>query len=168
MKKTIFKLDEELSIMILSGIAMLFSFLSTYSPIGGLVSFVFVFLKSFIFFIVPFIIYMLEKHSLRLKKVASIYSGYFIIDLIATIFVSISFVNGMVPLLLKTIFDLINLIILLSSLFIFVEQLLLYSDIESKVYSNTIMYVVYLLGNFVSYPFISFVNKKINKKSSQD
>lgn len=167
MDKTILRLNKEISIIILSGIAILFAFLSDYSPIYNLISFMLVFIKSIVFVVVPLIIYVLEKNSIELKKVAGIYTSYFIINLFATIVASISIVHGEVSFVIKVLFDFINLIILLSSLFIFIEQILNYAEIKNKVYSATIMKIVYLVANFVSYPFLLFINKKIdNDKDS--
>jgi len=167
-KNTILKLNTEMSIVILSGVVMLFSFISGYSSITSLVSFLLVFVKSFVFLIVPLLLYVLEKQNLEFKKVAGIYTSYFIINLFVTIIVSISFVNGVVPIIFKSLFDFVNLIILLSSLFILIEQILNYADVKSKVYSNAIMRIVYLVGNFISYPFLSFINKQIKDKSSDE
>ena len=66
------------------------------------------------------------------------------------------------------LFDFVNLVILLSSLFILIEQTLQYAQIKNKVYSNTVMKTVYLVANFVSYPFLMFINKKINKDSEKE
>jgi hypothetical protein len=162
-EKTFLRLNREISIMILSGVVILFSFLSGYSPITNFISFLFVFIKSFLFLIIPLLFYILEKKDMELKKVAGIYASYFIIDLFITIITSVSVVNGVIPGIWKTLFDLVNLIILLSSLFILIEQILLYSDIRSKVYSNTIMKIVYFVGNTIAYPFLAFINKRINK-----
>ena len=167
MNKTILKLDLELSIMILSLISMLFSFLTNYVYITSVTSFLYMLIKSFIFIIVPLIVYILEKRNLEFKKIAGIYTSYFIISMIVTLITSISVVNGHVPLILKGFFDGVNLLILLTSLFILIEQVLIYSDINSKIYSNTIMKIVYLIGNFVSYPFLAFIDKK-NKKNDKD
>jgi len=167
-KNTILKLNTEMSIVILSGVVMLFSFISGYSSITSLVSFLLVFVKSFVFLIVPLLLYVLEKQNLEFKKVTGFYNSYFIINLFVTIIVSISFVNGVVPIIFKSLFDFVNLIILLSSLFILIEQILNYADVKSKVYSNAIMRIVYLVGNFISYPFLSFINKQIKDKSSDE
>ena len=168
MEKTFLRLDKEVSIMILSGVSILFTFLSAYSPITNLVSFCFLFVKSFIFLVVPLIFYILEKRSMDFKKVAGIYTSYFIIDLFLAILVSISMVNGDASSVLKTLFDFVNLVILLSGLFIFIEQVLEYGGIRSKVYSNTIMKLVYSVSNFVSYPFLNFINRKVNKKDKEE
>lgn len=165
MEKTIFRLDKEISIMILSGITILFSFLSSYSQISNLISFLFFFLKSFVFIVVPLLVYILEKNCLSLKKVAGIYTSYFIINLFVTIIASISII---VPIMFTTLSDLVNLIILLSSLFIFIEQVLEYSDIKNKMYSKMIMKLIYLMGDFVAYPFLSFINRKMNKEDKRD
>lgn len=164
MKKTSLRLNEEFSIMILSLLSMLFSFLSSYSPIGSLISFLFVFFKSFIFIVVPLLFYIIEKECGEFKKIAGVYASYFIINLFITIIVSISMVNGITVQLWKTLFDLVNLIILLSSLSVFVEKVLDYSGIKSKVYSNIIMRAIYFVGDLVSYPFLIFINNKIIKK----
>ncbi len=163
MEKTILKLNKEISIIILSGICMLFSFLSMYMPITSLVSFLLVMVKCFIFVFVPLILYILEKNNYEFKKVAGIYSSYFIINFFVTIITSISMVNGIIPIVWKTLFDIVNLIILLSCLFILIENVLEYGDVKSVVYSNTIMKVVYVIGNFISYPFLTYVNKKLCK-----
>lgn len=168
MEKTVLRLSKEISIMIISGIAMLFSLLSSYSPIISFISFLLVFVRSFIFLIVPLLFYILEKDNREFKKVAGIYTSYFIINLFITIIVSVSIVNGLIPTLWKSLFDLVNLVILLSALFIFIEQVLEYSNIKSKTYSLTIMNIVYLVGNFLSYPFLMFINKQINKKDNDE
>lgn len=164
MEKTIFRLDKEISIMILSAITILFSFLSSYSTISNLFSFISVLLKSLIFVIIPLIIYVLEKNSLSLKKIAGIYAGYFIINLFVTIGISFSFINNSIYMLFKMLFDLVNLFILLSALFILIEQALNYSGVKSKIYSDIIMKFVYLIGTFVSNPFLIYINKKLKKK----
>ena len=164
MEKTVLRLNKEVSIMILSSIAILSTFLSSYSPIISLVSFLFVFIKAFIFLIIPLLIYLLEKNNIEFKKVAGIYTSYFTINLFVTIITSVSVVNGVIPGIWKLLFDLVNLVALLSALSILIEQILIYSSIESKVYSFTIMKFVYLIGNFISYPFLKFINKQINKK----
>ena len=168
MEKTILRLNKEVSIIILSCLVMIFTFMNYCSYITSFVSFLFVVLKTFIFIIVPLFIYVLEKQSGKFKKIAGVYTSYFIINLFVTIIASISMVNGVVPGLWKNLFDFVNLIILLSSLFILIEQILEYSGINSKVYSNTIMSLVYLVGNFISYPFLAFINKKIDKKEDSD
>lgn len=163
MNKTVLRLDLELSIMILSIISMLFSFLTSYVSITNFTSFLYVIIKSMVFIIVPLTLYILEKRNLDFKRIAGIYASYFIISMIITLITSISVINGNVSLILKGIFDTVNLVILLTSLFILIEQIFVYSNINSKVYSNTIMKVVYLIGNFVSYPFLVFIDKKSKK-----
>ncbi len=164
MNKTVFRLDREVSIIILSAIVMLFVFLSGYSQAGGLISLLFISIKAIIFVVVPFGVYLLEKNNLEFKKVAAIYTSYFLIDLLVSVFASISIVNGEVLYIWKLLFDFVNLVILLTSLFILIEQVLDYGGIKNKVYSNTIMKVVYLTANFVSYPFIMFFSKKNDNK----
>lgn len=162
MNKTILRLDEEISIIILSCITMFFTFISSYSPVISLISFLFVVVKTIIFVVVPLIFYFLERNNMEFKKIAGIYTSYFIINLIVTIMASISFANGIVSVFWKFLFDLVNLVILLSSLFILGEKLLAYGKIKNKVYTNTIMKIVYLVANFISYPFLLFINKKSN------
>lgn len=164
MGKTFLKLDKEISIIILSIVTMLFAFISAYGPINNLVSFLFVLIKSLIFIIVPLIVYLAEKNELTFKKIGGIYASYFIVNLFVTIIASISVVNGVTLKIWQILFDLVNLVILLSSLFILIEQVLDYAQIKNKVYSNTIMKIVYLVANFVSYPFLLFISKKINKQ----
>lgn len=163
MEKTILKLNKEISVIILSSICILFSFLSMYMAITSFVSFLLVGIKCCIFLIVPLILYVFEKNNYEFKKVAGIYSSYFIINLFVTVITSISIVNGVVPAVWKILFDIVNLMILLSSLFILIESVLEYAEIKSVIYSNTIMRLVYLIGNFVSYPFLAYINKKINR-----
>lgn len=158
MEKTFLGLNKSISIMALSVICLFFTFVSSYGSITNAVSFLFLFAKSLIFIAVPFLSYFLEKTDLEFKKVSAIYAAYFIINFICTLMVSIFTVS-----LFKFIFDLINLIILVSCLAIFIEYILSYSDNESKIYNNTVMRLVYLIGNFVSYPFINFFNKKSGK-----
>ena len=77
-----------------------------------------------------------------------------------TVVTSISIVNGIVPVVWQFLFSLVNLVILLTSLFILIENVLEYAQIKNKVYTNTIMKIVYIVANFVSYPFLLFINKK--------
>lgn len=168
MNKTFLKLEEELSIIFLSLIVMLFTFISNYSPINNIVSFLFVLVKSSIFIIVPLIVYLIEKSKMNFKKIGGIYASYFIINLFITVITSFSFVNGTFVKVWTMLFDFVNLVILLSSLFILIEQTLEYAQIKNKVYSNTVMKIVYLVANFVSYPFLMFINKKINKDSEKE
>ena len=163
MKNTILRLSGEISIIILSGLVMLFSLMSDYSLINNTVSFLFVISKSLVFIIVPLSIYILEKENIEFKKVAGIYTSYFIINSFITIITSLSIVNDLVPIFWKMLFDLINLIVLLSSLLILIEQTLIYNGVKNKIYSNTIMKIVYIVGDFVSYPFLIFIDKKIKK-----
>lgn len=163
MNKTILRLDLELSIMILSIISMLFSFLTSYVSITNFTSFLYAIIKSLVFVVVPLTLYILERENLQFKRIAGIYTSYFIISMIVTLVTSISVINGNVSLILKGVFDIVNLIILLTSLFILIEQVFVYSNINTKVYNNTIMKVVYLIGNFVSYPFLAFIDKKSKK-----
>ena len=81
MNKTILRLDLELSIMILSIISMLFSFLTSYVYITNFTSFLYVLIKSLVFVIVPLILYILERRSLEFKRIAGIYTSYFIISI---------------------------------------------------------------------------------------
>ena len=66
----------------------------------------------------------------------------------------------------QILFDFVNLVILLTSLFIIIEQFLELAKIKNKVYVNTVMRIVYLVANFVSYPLLVFINKKVNKKDN--
>ena len=166
MGKTCLRLDKELSVIVLSMIAILFTFLADYAPITNLVSFVFVFIKSSIFVVVPLIFYLIEKKEYEFKKIAGIYTSYFIINLVITVVVSVSFVNGVTSKIWQFMFDLVNLCILLSGLCILIEQLLIYGEIKNKVYTNTIMKIVYSIANFVSYPFLMFINKKTNREDN--
>ena len=132
------------------------------------ISFLFVLIKSLIFIIVPLMVYLIEKNEIKFKKVGGIYASYFIVNLFVTIIVSFSFINGDFVKTWVVLFDFVNLFILLSSLFILIEQILLYAQIKNKVYSKTIMKIVYLVANFVSYPFLSIVDKKINKHNDEE
>ena len=163
MEKTVLKLNKEISIVILSGVCMLFSFFSIYMPITSFVSFLLVAVKCVVFVFIPLIFYIFEHNCLKFKKVAGIYSSYFIINLFVTLISSVSIVNGVIPLVWQTLFDVVNLMILLSCLFILIENVLEYGGIKSVIYSNTIMKVVYLVGNCISYPFLAYINKKFNK-----
>lgn len=165
MNRTFFKLEEEISIIILSLISIFFTFISGYSPINNLISFLFILVKSVIFIIVPLIVYLIEKNQMNFKKIGGIYASYFIVNLFVTVVVSFSFVNGAFVKMWVILFDFVNLVILLSSVFILIEYVLEYSGIKNKVYSNIVMKTVYLVANFVSYPFLLFINKKINKNS---
>lgn len=167
MNKTILKLDLELSIMLLSIIAMFFSFLTSYTYINNFTSFIYVLVKSLVFIMVFLVMYILEKENLEFKRIAGIYTSYFIISMVITFITSISIVGENVSVVFKGIFDLINLIILLSSLFILIEQVFYYSGINARVYKNSIMKVVYLIGNFISYPFLAFIDKKSNKNDKE-
>lgn len=159
MEKTILGLNKQLSIMILSIVCMFFTFVSGYSNINNIVSFLLILVKSLIFIAVPFLFYTFEKKELEFKKIAGIYTAYFIINFLSIIFVSIVTIG-----IFKFIFDLVNLIILISCLAIFIEYILSYSGNDNKIYSNTVMKIVYLVGNFISYPFINFINKTSGKE----
>ena len=158
MEKTILGLNRQVSIIILSVVCMFFTFVSGYSNITNIVAFLLISIKSIIFIAVPFLFYTLEKKELEFKKIAGIYMAYFIINFFSTILVSIVTIG-----IFKFIFDLVNLIILISCLAIFIEYILSYSGNDNKIYNNTVMRIVYLLGNFISYPFINFINKKSGK-----
>lgn len=158
MEKTILGLNRQVSIIILSGVCMFFTFVSGYSNITNIVAFLLISIKSIIFIAVPFLFYILEKKELEFKKIAGIYMAYFIINFFSTILVSIVTIG-----IFKLIFDLVNLIILISCLAIFIEYILSYSGNDNKIYNNTVMRIVYLVGNFISYPFINFINKKSGK-----
>ena len=165
MNKTILGLDERISIIILSAIGMLFTFIGGYGTINSLVSFLFILIKCVVFVVIPLALYVLEKNNMEFKKVAGIYTSYFIINLVMTVIASISMINGSIAYIWKYLFDLVSLITLLSCLFILIEQVLEYAEIRSKVYKNTIMKIVYLVGNFISYPFLNYINKKSENKN---
>jgi len=166
-EKTFLRLNKELSIMILSLTIIIFTFISDYKPINNFISSLFIFIKAFIFVIVPFSCYFLEKSNDNFKKVAGIYTSYFIINLFITIVISFSFVNGVVPVIFDSLFNFVNLFILLTALFVFIEQLLVYNDISSKLYTISIMSIVYKLGEIISYPFLLFFNKQLYKKNDK-
>ena len=161
MEKRFLKLSEELIVMFLSGMVILFSFFYDNDMPGNIISFLLKFIKSSIFFSVPFLLFVLEKRRENIKKVAAIYSSYFAINLLITLF--FSFNNTIIIVFVKIIYDLVNLLILLSGLFIFVDYFLRYNSISSKVYYFSIMKIVYLIGETFSYPFVYFINKKISK-----
>ena len=163
MNYTILRLNKELYIMILSVLVMLFTFISGYGPINNIISFLFVVVKALVFISIPLIIYLLEKNDYDFRKIAGIYTGYFIINLLVTIVCSIFMVGGRITVVCQMIFDLVNLVMLLSALFIFVEQVFSLGQIKNKVYTNTVMKIVYLVANFVSYPFLLFIDKRLHK-----
>lgn len=165
MNKTILGFDERISIIILSAVGMLFTFIGGYGAINSLVSFLFILIKCVVFVVIPLALYVLEKNNMEFKKVAGIYTSYFIINLVMTVIASISMINGSIAYIWKYLFDLVSLITLLSCLFILIEQVLEYAEIRSKVYKNTIMKIVYLVGNFISYPFLNYINKKSENKN---
>ena len=68
MEKTILGLNKQLSIMILSIVCMFFTFVSGYSNINNIVSFLLILVKSLIFIAVPFLFYTFEKKELEFKK----------------------------------------------------------------------------------------------------
>lgn len=166
MNKSILGLNVNLSIIIISGLCALFTFIGGYSQINGIVSFVFVVLKLLVFIVIPLIFYLLEKNALEFKKIAGIYTSYFIINFIITVITSLSITNVVVPFAFKYLYEIVNLFILVSCLLILIDNLFKYNMIESKVYSNMVMKLVYLIGDFISYPFLKFINniKIINKK----
>lgn len=164
MEKTILKLSKNISLIILSCVMILFSLVNNYQQINNSISLVFILTKCALFIAIPFSLYNMEKENFEFKKVAGIYASYSIINLIVTIIYSFSITGGIAFSFTKMIFDLINLIILLTSLLILIEQFLEYNGIKSKLYSNTIMKFVYYLGNMISYPLLSLINKKFKKK----
>lgn len=168
MNKTFLKLDKEISMIVLSMVTILFSFISGYSPVNNVISFLLVLVKSIIFIFIPLAVYILEKEQMEFKKLGGIYASYFIINLFVSVVASVSFVDGVVVSFWAILFDFVNLIILLSGLFILIDNVLEYAQIKNKVYSNTVMKTVYLVANFVSYPFLMFINKKINKDCDEE
>lgn len=160
MNKTIFNIDEKLSIIILSLISLFFSFVSICSPITGLISFLIVLVKSVIFIILPFIIYVMEKNSEKFKNIAGIYLVYFSFNLLIIILASVLHINEFVWLFFKFLFDLFVLLILLTSFFVFIDYVLQYVGIKSRMYS-IIMKMVYVVANCISFPFLRFLDKKI-------
>lgn len=161
MEKSFLKFSEEITIMILSIIVVLFSFFNSNTYNGNIISFLFQFIKSCVFFSVPFFVCFFDNKRENVKKVAAIYSSYFIINLLITILFSFS--NSIILVFVKTVSDLISLMILLSGLLIFIEYFLKYNSIQSKVYNFTVMKIVYLVGETMSYPFLYFINKKVGK-----
>ena len=161
MEKSFLKFSEEITIMILSIIVVLFSFFNSNTYNGNIISFLFQFIKSCVFFSVPFFVSFFDNKRENVKKVAAIYSSYFIINLLITILFSFS--NSIILVFVKTVSDLISLMILLSGLLIFIEYFLKYNSIQSKVYNFTVMKTVYLVGDTISYPFLYFINKKVRK-----
>jgi len=164
MEKTFLGLNKHFSIIILSACSMLFTFVSGYSPISNIISFLLVCIQALVFIAVPLLFYLLEKENMDLKKVAGIYTSYFVISFFVTVIASLSSIDGAASFFLKTLFDLVNLVILLSSIFILAEHVMMNAGVNIKVYSITIMKIVYLLGNVVSAPFIKFINKKSGKE----
>ena len=163
MQKTILNLNRELSIIIISGIAMVFTFLNTFNQISNVISLVFVVLKSLIFLLFPLYLYVVEKEDLKFKKVAGIYTSYFIVALLISIISSMLNTNIVVPQIWDILFGLINLIILLSSILICIEQILNLRNIKSIIYMDYIVKIVYLVGNYISYPFLKLIDKQVNK-----
>lgn len=161
MGKSFLKFSEEITIMILSIIVVLFSFFNSNTYNGNIISFLFQFIKSCVCFSVPFFVCFFDNKRENVKKVAAIYSSYFIINLLITILFSFS--NSIILVFVKTVSDLISLMILLSGLLIFIEYFLKYNSIQSKVYNFTVMKIVYLVGETMSYPFLYFINKKVRK-----
>ena len=161
MEKRFLNLSEELIVMGLSILVIFFSFFCDYDAPSNIISFFIQFIKSCIFFCVPFLFFVLERRRENIKKVAAIYSSYFVINLFFKLF--LSFDNTITIIFIKVICDFINLLILLSGLFIFIDYFLRYNSISSKVYYFSVMKIVYLMGETISYPFVYFINKKILK-----
>ena len=122
MEKTVLKLSKNISIIILSTVMLLFSLVNNYNQINNSISFLFVLTKCGIFMAVPLVVYIIEKHNDEFKKVAGIYTGYAMINIIIVIISSVSINGGVFPQLWRISFDFINLVILLTSLFVFVEK----------------------------------------------
>lgn len=162
MEKSFLRMGEEISVMILSGAVMLFAFLNNYTFNNNIISFILVLIKSIIFVSVPLAFYLFERNCKELKKVAGIYTSYFIVNML--FIVLYSFISIIVPIFTESLFDVINVTVLLSSLLILIEYFMKYNSIESKAYSLAVMKFIYLIGETVSYPFLLFINKRIGKK----
>lgn len=163
MKKTVLGLDEDISIILLSSLVVLFAFISGYQRITNLVSFLFVILKYLVFIMVPLWVYLTEKFNDSLKKIAGIYASYFIISLLCAIVLS-TFVGAVVPYFAKLTYDLINLVISFTSLIVLIHGILQYNQIDNKIYTFIIVKSIYKIGDIVSYPILKFINKYINKQ----
>ena len=64
MNKTILGLDERISIIILSAVGMLFTFIGGYGTINSLVSFLFILIKCVVFVVIHLALYVLEKNNM--------------------------------------------------------------------------------------------------------
>ena len=114
LKRSILGFNENISIIILSSLILLFSIIGGYQLVTNMISFVFVVIKYIVFIIVPLFIYLIENNQVNLKKIAGIYASYFIVNLLLMILSSF-FAGSLVTYFIRLFSDLINLIILLSS-----------------------------------------------------
>ena len=156
MEKTFLGVNKYLTIIILSLLSMFFTFFGNQYVAKNIVSFLLAIIKLLIFALTPLLFYIFEKKNDDVRKIAKIYTSYFIISLVT------GAISLIIPFVFRFLFDLINLTILLSSILIIIEQFLFYNDIHYKMYEG-IMKIVYLLGNFISLPFSNFINKKSGK-----
>lgn len=164
MKKSFLGISVNFTIGLLSLISVFFTFVNKCGGINSIVSFIIVITKALIFVTVPFVFYVMEKKDLQLKKVAGIYTSYFVINFIVTGISALSISNNFIPFIILFVFDLNNLFILLTGVCIFIEQVLIYSDINNRFYNNVTMKLVYKIGEFISYPVLRFINKKSGKE----
>lgn len=167
MQKTILNLSREYSIIIISSIIIVFTFLNSFNQVNNIISFIFVALKSLIFLCFPLYLYIVEKNDVKFKKVAGIYTGYFVISLLINVIFSILNTNIFIPNILDLLFWLSNLVILLSSLLIIIEQILCIKNIENNIYFNYLMKIVYLLGDYISNPILKIIDKRLIKTSGK-
>jgi hypothetical protein len=99
----------------------------------------------------------------KIKGIAGIFFGYFCLNLIITLITSVSYVKDNVPIIFAGIFNLMNLIILLTCILIIIEQIMIINKKENKFYINVVMKAIYFIGDYISSPFTKIINKKSGK-----
>lgn len=164
MKKSFLGINVSLTICLLSMISIFFTFVSKCGGNSSVISFIITVIQSFIFIVIPYVFYIMEKNDLKLKNIAGIYTSYFVINFIVIVLSSLNVIDNFIPFMLRLVFDLINLLILLTGVFVFIEQVLIYSSINNNFYKNIVMGLVYKIGENVSYPILRFINKKSGKR----
>ncbi len=162
MKDNLLKINNEIYIISISCVFMFFSFLCFYTPLINFISFILMILRSSVFLIVPLFIYVYEMDK-KIKGIAGIFFGYFCLNLIITLITSVSYVKDNVPIIFAGIFNLMNLIILLTCILIIIEQIMIINKKENKFYINVVMKAIYFIGDYISSPFTKIINKKSGK-----
>ena len=155
MNKTIFNLDVKVSIMIVSILGIILSFLSNGFYVNSVLNFVFYVFRCILFVTLFVVFYMSESNNLQFKDALKRMVGYLIIteglNLVCSVFV--------VTHLLRGVFVTISGIVCFLLIFTFVIEIL------NIYFSNKFIKVIFnineKIGLKISNPIISFIESKI-------